>query len=163
MKENEKPQVDFNFGDLVRVDGYWPRVFRVLGYRNESYFYPNENWSEIVYELTDASSGEWLEADEADLTLAETADNAEAWLRENPPTQPHTSVKIKPEKPSARELSAQEAEKRKSERKTRAEQIDNLLDIANWNRRMLDKTSDDAYGDRLFAVEAELKKLVETE
>ncbi|MED3649997.1 hypothetical protein [Heyndrickxia sporothermodurans] len=53
--------------------------------------------------------------------------------------------------------------RRKAERKAKAEQIDNLLDIANWNRRKLAETGDESYGDRLFAVEAELKKIVEDE
>jgi hypothetical protein len=66
-------------------------------------------------------------------------------------------------KPTARDLSAKEAEEKKQARKARAAEIDNLLDIAHWNRRMLEKTNDERYGDQLFGVEAELKKIVETE
>ncbi|WP_141231741.1 hypothetical protein, partial [Niallia circulans] len=43
--------------------------------------------------------------------------------------------KPEPRKPTARELSAQEAERRKAARKERADQIDNLLAIANRNRK----------------------------
>jgi hypothetical protein len=68
-----------------------------------------------------------------------------------------------PKKPSARELSAQIAEERKILRKKKAAEIDNLLDQRNWYADMLAKTNDEAYGDRLFAVEAELKRMVETE
>jgi hypothetical protein len=55
-------------------------------------------------------------------------------------------------------LSAQIAEERKALRKKRAAEIDNLLDQRNWYADMLAKTNDETYGDRLFAVEAELKK-----
>jgi hypothetical protein len=48
-------------------------------------------------------------------------------------------------------------------RKKRAAEIDNLLDQRNWYADMLAKTNDETYGDRLFAIEAELKRMVETE
>jgi hypothetical protein len=49
------------------------------------------------------------------------------------------------------------------ESRERAEQVDNLLDIASWNRKMYAKTGDESYNDRLFVTEAELKKLTEAE
>lgn len=172
-------QIFFNFFDLVRVDGYWPRVFRVDGYHIDTWRYPNETWTETVYELVDAHSGEFLEADVEDLTLVETADKAEAYLAANPaPAQSPAPIKPEwmsimfggdetmskpkePRKPTARELSAKEAEERKQARKERGEQIDNLLDLRNWASEMLAKTNDEAYGDRVFAIDCELKKLTE--
>jgi hypothetical protein len=171
-----KPQ--FNFGDIVKVEGYYPQTFIVDGYREEQYHYPGEQWTDLVYELHCANSLEWLEADEDDLTFVAAAEEAERYLAENPPYEPMRSEtnevisrmfggdEMKPDqprKPTARELSAKEAEERKAARKAQAAEIDNLLDIAHWNRRMLEKTNDERYGDQLFAVEAELKKLVETE
>jgi hypothetical protein len=170
---------EFNFGDLVRVAGYFPRLFEIDGRRIERWQYPNEDWTDVVYEVYDVLTSDWIECAEEDLTLVETADKAEDYLSANPPnyeapapTMPdwmtfinggdETMSKPKePRKPTAREISAKEAEERKAARKARGEEIDNLLDIAQWNRTMLEKTNDERYGDRLFAVEAELKKITE--
>jgi hypothetical protein len=172
---------EYNFGDLVRVNGYFPRLFEVDGIRTEHWQYKDESWVDTVYEVYDVLSSDWIECSEEDITLVAEADKADEYLAANPPNyeapapaQPdwmtfinggeETMSKPKePRKPTAREISAKEAEERRAARKARGEQIDNLLDIAQWNRRMLEKTNDERYGDRLFAVEAELKKLVETE
>jgi hypothetical protein len=182
---NNDEQIFFNFFDLVRVDGYWPRVFRVDGYRSEHWQYPNETWTETVYELVDAHTGEFLEADVEDLTLVETADNADEWLAANPASTgaskpfdinewvvdmtkyfggDETMSKPKePRKPTAREISAQLAKEQKEMRKKRGEQIDDLLDLRNWAADMLAKTGNEEFGDRVMAIDCELKKLVETE
>jgi hypothetical protein len=68
-----------------------------------------------------------------------------------------------PRKPTARELSAQLAKEQKEMRKKRGEQIDNLLDLRNWAADMLAKTNDEAYGDRVMAIDCELKKLTEVD
>lgn len=174
---NEPNEIFFNFFDIVRLDGYWPRVFRVEGYHIDNWRYPNEQWTDMVYELTDVYSGEFLEADVEDLTLVETADKAEEYLRNNPaPVQPkHFAIDVshlmkgaetmakEERKPTAREISAQIAEERKAARKAKAEQIDNLLDMRNWASEMLAKTNDEAYGERVIAIDAELKTLTESE
>ncbi|MBA9027576.1 hypothetical protein [Peribacillus huizhouensis] len=167
---------EYNFGDLVKVAGYWPQVFEVECYRRETYYYPDETWTELVYELVGVDGGSWLEADEEDLTLVAEAEKAEEYRAANPPNfQPldRIFVNIKLEeaegmakgerKPTARELSAQEAEQRKQARKERAEEIDNLLEIAQWNREMLAKTGDATYGDALFGVEAKLAEMTAEE
>lgn len=161
-------------GDLVEVDGYEWRVFRVTGYRHEIYKYPNETWTDLVYELVDVVTSEWLEADAEDLELLADEANADRYMqtidyKNYPRNQTFSygketvSMAKGERKLTPREQSAKEAEERKQARKEKAEQIDNLLDIANWNRKMLEKTNDEAYGDRLLAVEAELKKLTDDE
>jgi hypothetical protein len=184
---NNDEQIFFNFFDLVRVDGYWPRVFRVDGYRSEHWRYPNEQWTETVYELVDAHTGEFLEADVEDLTLVETADKADAWLAANPAMEQQSitdwqtdamkaarlieeyekglnaMAKQEPRKPTARELSAQLAKEQKEMRKKRGEQIDDLLDLRNWAADMLAKTCNEEFGDRVMAIDCELKKLTEVE
>jgi hypothetical protein len=60
-------------------------------------------------------------------------------------------------------LSAQIAEERKVARKRRAEQIDNLLDMRIWASEMLDKTGNEEFGDRVMAIDCELKKLTDAD
>ena len=57
----------FNFGDLVTCAGYPDRFFTVDSWRVEQHYFPEAEWTETVYELTDVYSAEWLEADEDDL------------------------------------------------------------------------------------------------
>jgi hypothetical protein len=178
---SEQNEIFFNFGDLVRVDGYWPRVFKVDGYRREQWQYPDEEWTDVVYELHDVGNLEFIEADMADLTLVETADKAEAYLETNPPhyeapapvkpdwmtfmfgeEEKAVSKPKEPRKPTAREISAKEAEERRAARKERAAEIDNLLDLRIWAADMLAKTNNEEFGDQVFAIDCELKKLTET-
>jgi hypothetical protein len=173
MSDENQPQ--FNFGDLVSVSGYYPQIFRIEGYRIEQYHYPSEEWTDFVYELADAHTGEWLEADTEDLTILAIADRAKAYLQAfkyptKPPSQDANDVRNwmygggdimakKEPKPSAREMSAMEAEKRKQARKEHAAQVDNLLEIRKWYSDALERTNNEEFGDRVFAIDAELKKL----
>jgi hypothetical protein len=172
---------EFNFGDIVRVNGYYPRLFEIDGRRIENWQYAEEQWTDVVYEVYDVLTSDWIECAEEDLTLVETADKADDYLAANPPnyeapapTMPdwmtfinggdETMSKPKePRKPTAREISAKEAEDRRAARKALGEQIDNLLDLRNWAADMLAKTNDEAYGDRMFAVDCELKKMSEAD
>jgi hypothetical protein len=183
MRDSEEFEfaIPAEHGDLVTVDGYDGRFFMVIGYQLIRNCLPEEEYNEVVYEVLDAVTGEFLEADGEDVEFVTDAEHASAYLAENPPDYEapeqvqsdlmrfifggdETMSKPKePRKPTARELSAKEAEERRAARKARATEIDNLLDIAQWNRSMLEKTNDERYGDQLFAVEAELKKLVETD
>jgi hypothetical protein len=181
---------EYNFGDLVKVAGYFPRIFEVDGRRIEHWQYKGEEWVDIVYEVYDVMSADWIECCEDDITLVAEADKAEEYLEANPPdyevsapTLPDWAkdvmqsvkdieeyergamnmAKQEPRKPTARELSAQLAKESKELRKKRAAEIDNLLDLRNWAADMLAKTGNEEFGDRIFALDAELKKLVETE
>ncbi len=59
---------NFTFGDLVQVTGYDKDVFRIVGFRTEVWRYKNDAWEDTIYELSRITDGEWLEADESDLT-----------------------------------------------------------------------------------------------
>ncbi|WP_141431942.1 hypothetical protein [Bacillus sp. 03113] len=108
----------FNFGDLVRVAGYFPRVFQVDGWRTEHWHYPEEEWTDMVYELHDVQTGDWLEADEEDLSIVVPAIMAKDYIAYRlvqndsdgwPDTYEKEAVKMakEPRKLTARELSAQ--------------------------------------------------------
>lgn len=173
---------DYTFGDLVRVNGYFPRIFQVDGIRVEQWLYPDEEWTDVIFELYDVGNNDWIEAIGEDLTLVADAGQADEYLADNPaPVEPSSPFNMgdmtidiseyitrgavnmakQERKPTARELSAIEADKRKKERKERAAQIDNLLDQRNWYAGMLAKSNDESYGDRVMAIDAELKKLTE--
>lgn len=169
----------YNFGDLVRCNGYYPRIFQIDGKRTERWQYPDEDWTVVVYELYDCANNDWIEAEESDLTMVADAGQADDYLAANPaPMTESTSIdlseylfgmgattmaKKEPAKPSARELSAQEAERRKAERKERAAQIDDLLDQRKWYAEALVRTNNEEFGDRVFAIDAKIKELVEDE
>lgn len=172
----------YHFGDIVSIAGYHPQVFIVDGYREERYYYPNEQWTDLVYELHCANSGEWIEADDDDLSLVVQAEQADEYLAVNPAPAPMRATDASgllsfmfggddmqfgrnpepaPRKPTARELSAKEAEERKAIRKARAAEIDNLLEQRKWYADMLVKTNNEDFGDRVFAIDCELKKMIE--
>jgi hypothetical protein len=171
----DKP--DFAFGDLVRVNGYWPRVFKVLGYREEHYYYPDEQWTELVYELSDAITAEWLEADEEDLSLVASTEDADEYLAVNPHQYEAPSLIMpdwasmflfggetvskqkEPRKPTARELSAKVAEERKKARKAHVDKIDRLLDELNDYRRLAAQFDDEEYKARVEFIRLKLTEL----
>jgi len=186
-EKRHEVEVEFpaEFGDIVEIAGYEGRAYQVESYRVETNFYPTEQTTDIVYDLVDVIHGDYLEADAGDITLLADAGQADEYMRTidyaNYPQQSDFSAWMlditqltggndmfakkpeQPRKPTARELSGQEAERRKAARKARAEQIDNLLDQRNWYAGQLAKTNDEAYGDRVMAIDAELKKLTEVD
>jgi hypothetical protein len=170
-------EIEADFGDLVEVDGYPNRVFRVEGYQLITNCYPDEEYTEIVYDLVDAISGEWLEADADDLTLLADAGQADEYLktidlRNYPRPQAFMFFGIdfgnemeavsmaEKERPlTPREKSAKEAEERKQMRKLKAEIIDDLLDQYNDVKALYEAFGDEEYNDKAFAIKAELYKL----
>jgi hypothetical protein len=175
MKDGEEFEftVPAAHGDLVTVDGYEGRFFMVIGFQLIRNCLPEEAYNEVVYEVLDAVTGEFLEADGEDVEFVTDADHASAYLAENPPEYNEpipkytggvtNMAKQEPRKPTAREISAKEAEEKKQARKARGEQIDNLLDLRNWATDMLAKTNNEEYGDRVMAIDTELKKLTEVD
>ena len=138
-------------GDLVEVDGYNGYYF-VEGYVVSQHVYANETWTEVIYELTGAYDGQWLEADNEDLTFVTDAGQADEFLRAMP--KPQQSIdpgepKIVPladlfeqfrktkeaenmakenRKLTPREQSAKAAAEKKAARKKKAEMVDRALD-----------------------------------
>jgi hypothetical protein len=190
MRDSEEFEfaIPAEHGDLLTVDGYDGRFFMVIGYQLIRNCLPEEEYNEVVYEVLDAVTGEFLEADGEDVDFVTDAEHASAYLAENPPHEPMEQPKFKivgptddewksyfiegdetmskskePRKPTAREISAKEAEERKAARKARGEEIDNLLDLRNWAADMLAKTNNEEYGDRVFAIDAKLKELVDND
>jgi hypothetical protein len=176
--------IDADFGDLVTVEGYPDQLFIVEGYRCEVSYYPDITMKDTVFELIDAINNDYIEADAIDITFITDAGQADEYLRTidrkrypKPGAQWMGGVggmsiadilnegafgmaANKPErKLTPRELSGQEADRRKAARKQKAEDIDNLLEIAFWNREMFEKTGDDSYKDAVIATEAKLAEL----
>jgi hypothetical protein len=159
------------FGDLVRVDGYGDRVFEVIGYRVEQYHYPDAEHTDIVFELSDAHTLEWLEADENDITLVCREAESEQYLANAPLPQSQaqvivflaadSTVEVPQRKLTPREESSREAERRKELRKLKAEIIDDLLDRIRDYRRLYAMFGDEEFNDVVFALEAEINKLNE--
>jgi hypothetical protein len=167
-----KFDIEAEFGDLVEVDGYPNRVFRVESYRFIVNYHPNVTFSEIVYDLSDAITDEWLEADADDLTLLADAGQADEYLKtidlRNYPRPQMFSFSIIPvteevasleRSLTPREKSAKEAEERKQMRKLEAEIIDDLLDQYNDAKALFEAFGDEEYNDKAFAIKAELFKL----
>lgn len=160
---------DFHFGDLVMVGGYGARIFQVDAYSKMYYYSPEIEYDDLTYELTAVDNGEFLIADEEDMALVADAGQADEYLRANPSAEVRylygvdyaervSVMKAKePPKPTAKELSSQEAERRKQERKEKAAQIDNLLDMRRWY------AASDALdaGERIAEIDGELRKVSE--
>lgn len=87
MKKGETEWIELNyhftFGDLVQVTGYDKDVFRIVGFRTEVWRYKNDAWEDTIYELSRITDGEWLEADESDLTLLANAQTKKCNFEEN--------------------------------------------------------------------------------
>lgn len=178
--EEHEFTIDAEFGDLVQVEGYPNQFFIVEGYRCEVSYYPDITMKDIVFELSDAIHSDYLEADAIDLTVVTDAAQADEYIRTidrksypkpgalwmggiaeilnegafGMAKQGGSERKLTP-----RELSAKEADERKKARKQKAEEIDNLLEIAFWNREMFEKTGDASYKDAVIATEAKLAEL----
>jgi hypothetical protein len=157
----------FKHGDLVQVDGYETRIFEILGYRVEQYFYPDEQHTDIVFELSDAHTLEWLEADENDLTLICREDKAEEYLANAPIQQvivflaEGITEETIERKLTLREQSSREAEARKELRKIMSEVIDDLLVRRKDYEELYAIFGDEQFNDVIFAIDAEINKLNE--
>jgi hypothetical protein len=81
----EQEQIDieykFLFGDLVVVKGYDEDLFKIVGFRTEIWRYKDDAWEDVIYELMRVTDGEWLEADENEITLVADEGQAEAFIK----------------------------------------------------------------------------------
>ena len=166
---------EIKHGDLVMVAGYIDRLFFVDGWTVEHNYTPEATWTEKWFDVTCAHTGEYHMAEASEVTRVCGADQADDYLMYHTAPMPKFDVgkltinfdinEYRKEdaemnrKPTQRELSSQEAERRKQARKERAGQIDNLLDIRNWNAAKYEKTSERAYRMKVEEIDAELAKL----
>lgn len=143
MKKVEKEIIElkyhFTYGDLVKVIGFEKDIFRVVGYRTEIWRYKDDAWEDTIYELSRISDGEWLEADEGDLTLIANTQTANLILK-----------KLKYDKNSIQKLDLGKLKsmndtKRLNLSSQRHEIIDNLLDIYNDYKSLHDNFEDEEY------------------
>lgn len=124
-KEWIEVHYSFSFGDLVQVNGYEKEIFRIVGYRTEVWRYKNDAWEDTIYELARITDGEWLEADETDLTLIATAQTANTILK-----------KLRNDKNGITKLDLEKLRSmndfnKNRNKTTKLEIIDGLLDIYN--------------------------------
>lgn len=143
----------FSFGDLVQVSGYEKDVFRVVGYRTEVWRYKNDAWEDTIYELSRITDGEWLEADESDLTLLANSQTATAILK-----------KLKNDKAGINKLDLEKLKvvnnsQRVSSKTNRQEIIDGLLDIYNDYKELYQTFQDQEYETVMNVVMQYLTKL----
>jgi hypothetical protein len=153
---------EYGFSDLVHIAGYGPRIFKIESFRVEHCYSPSEEWTDIVYDLIDTQTGSYVECDEEDMRLADGEDCGDALdgtgidifdfmgglsgLGESYyEMEEKKMAKNNERKPSARELSSQEAAKRKQDRKDKAAKVDDLLDLYNGYMAMFDETGEAVY------------------
>ena len=70
-------------GDLVTIDGYGNRVFRVDSINYEYYLDEEVEHDGIFYETTDVRTFEMLLADDVDITVVSPSENARKYLQMN--------------------------------------------------------------------------------
>ncbi|PFJ18224.1 hypothetical protein COD67_23330 [Bacillus cereus] len=159
MKKSDTEWIELNynftFGDLVQVTGYDKDVFRIVGFRTEVWRYKNDAWEDTIYELSRITDGEWLEADESDLTLLANAQTANAILK-----------KMKQDKAGMNKLDLGKLKsinnsKKVSVKTNRQEIIDGLLDIYNDYQLLFDTFKDEEYKIVMDVVHNYLVKLTE--
>lgn len=153
-KEKIELQYHFTYGDLVKVIGFDKDIFRVVGYRTEVWRYKNDAWEDTIYELSRISDGEWLEADEGDLTLIANTQTANLILK-----------KLKYDKNSIQKLDLGKLKsinetKRTNLKLQRNEIIDSLLDIYNDYKSLYHNFEDEEYIVVMNLIVSNLSKFV---
>lgn len=153
-------EAQFNFGDLVTCAGYDDRLFSVDGWRVEQFFYPDEEWTEHIYELTDVHSADWLDADAEDLTLVTTADKADEYLAQ------HEPVRKGGEMPMAffgfdfaRKPNVSPEIERYNKQRDRERKVNELLDERNDYALLLAEFGDEEYAGKIAEIDTELGKV----
>lgn len=150
----------FNFGDIVTCEGYPDRLFTIDGWRVEQHYYPEAEWTETVYELTDVYSAEWIEADEEDLTLVATADKAETYIAEHKPALKGGETMMllfgMGEFDYSRKPRVSPEIERYNKERERERRINELLDARNDYARLLAEFGDDEYMGKIAEIDAEL-------
>lgn len=73
---------DITFGDLVQVLGYGDTPFFVDGWTIEGNYMPGAEWSEVWFDLTNATNGEYYMAESNDISKVCDAARADDYLAE---------------------------------------------------------------------------------
>lgn len=178
---------EITYGDLVHIDGYDTRCFFVDGWTVEHNYTPEATWTEKWFDVTCAHTGEYHMAEASEVTRVCGADQADDYLLQHasPPdetmsmpdifaigfeldfsgmnkTKEESEMNRKQErKPTQRELSSMEAERRKQARKERKEKIDVLLDEYNDYKALADEFGDEEYKARVEYISGKLAELAE--
>ncbi|MCP3738900.1 hypothetical protein [Rossellomorea sp. BNER] len=148
----EQEQIDieyhFLFGDLVKVKGYEQDLFKVVGFRTEIWRYKDDAWEDVIYELMRISDGEWLEADEDELTLIADSEQADAYI------QKYGFVFATP-KPKGQNLLS-------SPIKHKGSWVDRQLDLYNDYKTLHRMFKDTKYKKKMQTILEQLKNYSET-
>lgn len=151
----------FFFGDLVQVTGYSSDLFKVVGFRTEIWRYKEDAWEDVIYELSRVSDGEWLEANEEELTLVADSESADTFIQKLGllhPINKQQNKKVNLEKPAQGYRKAEREEM--DRKKDRQQLIDHLLDIYNDYRILYEMFHDQEYYHVMRVVVRKLQSLM---
>ncbi|QPC46610.1 hypothetical protein [Mangrovibacillus cuniculi] len=148
----EREQIDieykFFFGDIVQVTGYGQDLFKVVGFRTEIWRYKEDAWEDVIYELTRMTDGDWLEADEEEITLIADAEQADVLTSKYGIQFPVQETKT-PKKQVVFPV----------QRYAGKVAVDKLLDAYNDYRTLYKMFGDEKYEKMLRTILKQLKKL----
>jgi hypothetical protein len=150
----------FFFGDLVQVSGYGADLFKVVGFRTEIWRYKEDAWEDVIYELSRVSDGEWLEAEEEELTLVADAESADTFIQKlgllylvNKQEKTVSNPKLQN---IIRKAEFEEIERKKEKKQL----IDDLLDIYNDYQILFELYHDQEYYQVMRVILRKLESLV---
>src|SRR5690606_19700013 len=125
---------DVNFGDLVHIEGYGQTPFYIDGWQTTTYYEPEEEWTDTMYDLTNAFTGEYQIAFAEDIKRICGAGEAEEYLKNN--------VRMKVVGEMLGSMNQRKKEPSKNDlfiaQKKKEAEIDGLLDELNDYRSLAD-------------------------
>lgn len=157
----EKEHVNINYkffiGDIVKVDGYHSDLFKVIGFRTEIWRYKNDAWEDIIYELSRLKDGEWLEANEHELTFIIDELQANSLIEKMGVIDMNNIDK------QILQLSdgADDPKQKSLNKKDRKKIIDDLLDKYNDYRYLYEMFADKKYDQQMKRIYQKLKNLTD--
>jgi hypothetical protein len=149
----------FSFGDIVLVEGYEDDLFKVVGYRTEMWRYPNDSWEVVIYELSRITDGEWLEAEEDEMTFISSQKNDnDIQLLKNYSNL--TNIKNKQTKKRTDQKELPQGLLKPTKHKSTGNEIDDLLDMYNDYKRLFEHFGDVDYKKKLKRILTQLRDLL---
>lgn len=175
-----------NVGDLVRCKGYGNRLFQVEAYTHEIAIDSENEIEDIYYDMTDVLTHDYTLGNQADIYVISKAEEADDYLRQyksnNTESQAIKNIPLDfltkytrgadkvskgayERKPTPRELSSQESERRNQERNNKSEQADKLLDEMRDYQCLIAMFGDmeGGYAAEIDGIKAELTELTRKE